>query len=159
VAQKLGVHRAQNNRPNVAATPFAGDGRGSLRILGRKSDRGEGICRASARQRWSVDLATPSCFATLAMDMLLTDSSFSSGTGSEGRQRRLPRARARSSPAVVRSLTRLGFVSLTPAFATWGFVRIPMPPSLPSCPPKGCGRSGSWKRAECHGSQMAVRWQ
>jgi hypothetical protein len=51
VAQKLGVHRAQNNRPNVAATPFAGDGRGSLRILGRKSDRGGGAEERSIGQR------------------------------------------------------------------------------------------------------------
>jgi hypothetical protein len=65
----------------------------------------EGSCRASARQRWRVDLATPRRFAPGRPEMP-TDSSLPSGTGSDGRPRRFLCARARCKPATVRSFNR-----------------------------------------------------
>ena len=49
----------------------------------------EGFCRASARQRWRVDRATPRRFAPSRTEMPFTDASFSIGTGSEGRPKAL----------------------------------------------------------------------
>ena len=67
----------------------------------------EGFCRASARQRWRVDRATPRRLAPSRTDIPFTASSFPTGTGSEGRPRRFPCARARceaSDRALLQSL-------------------------------------------------------
>jgi hypothetical protein len=66
----------------------------------------EGFCRASARQRWRVERATPRRLAPSRTEIPFTASSFATGTGSDGRPRRFPCARARSKPAIVRSLSR-----------------------------------------------------
>ena len=66
----------------------------------------EGFCRASARQRWRVDRATPRRLAPSRTEIPFTASSFATGTGSDGRPRRFPCARARSRPAIVRSFRR-----------------------------------------------------
>ena len=66
----------------------------------------EGFCRASARHRWRVDRATPRRLAPSRTEMPFTASSFPTGTGSDGRPRRFPCARARSRPAIVRSFRR-----------------------------------------------------
>ena len=66
----------------------------------------EGFCRASARHRWRVNRATPRRLAPSRTEMSFTASSFPTGTGSDGRPRRFPCARARSRPAIVRSFRR-----------------------------------------------------
>jgi hypothetical protein len=92
----------------------------------------EGFCRASARQRWRVDLATPRRLAPRRTEIPFTDSSFPTGSGSKGRPRRLPCARARArprrcAPSIARVRTGSGRRELRVGAVRWrtrGFRRV-----------------------------------